>query len=159
MFISAEEDLLKPDESKALINKPIEASEVITQSKIPNANLPKIKKEEPEQIKANEKTDVALEKESPKSIHLFPDVITPNQDGANDSFYIDMDVPVLYQLTISSSSGQTFFVSTNPKEKWDGKYNGRMMPYGFYIATLVYQFNPESKAESKTQLIELKRNK
>jgi gliding motility-associated-like protein len=94
-----------------------------------------------------------------KEIRLFPNYFSPNVDGSNDSFYIDMDEPVMYQMTITSPTGDLLFVSTDPKKKWNGMYNGRILPNGTYIVSLVYQFYINSKVETKSKLVKLERSK
>jgi len=94
-----------------------------------------------------------------KELRLFPNYFSPNIDGSNDSFYIDMDEPVMYQMTITSPTGDLLFVSTDPKKKWNGMYNGRMLPNGSYIVSLVYQFYNNSKVETKSKLVKLERSK
>ncbi len=94
-----------------------------------------------------------------KEIRLFPNYFSPNVDGSNDSFYIDMDEPVMYQMTITSPTGDLLFVSTDPKKKWNGMYNGRILPNGTYIVSLVYQFYNNSKVETKSKLVKLERSK
>ena len=94
-----------------------------------------------------------------KELRLFPNYFSPNIDGSNDSFYIDMDEPIMYQMTITSPTGDLLFVSTDPKKKWNGMYNGRMLPNGSYIVSLVYQFYNNSKVETKSKLVKLERSK
>ncbi|MDG1098528.1 MAG: gliding motility-associated C-terminal domain-containing protein, partial [Bacteroidia bacterium] len=94
-----------------------------------------------------------------KELRLFPNYFSPNIDGSNDSFYIDMDEPVMYQMTITRLTGDLLFVSTDPKKKWNGMYNGRMLPNGSYIVSLVYQFYNNSKVETKSKLVKLERSK
>ena len=103
--------------------------------------------------------DTILKPQIEKELRLFPNYFSPNIDGSNDSFYIDMDEPVMYQMTITSPSGDLLFVSTDPKKKWNGRYNGRILPDGTYIVSLVYQFYEDSKVETKSKLVKLERSK
>ena len=103
--------------------------------------------------------DTILKTQIEKELRLFPNYFSPNIDGSNDSFYIDMDEPVMYQMTITSPSGDLLFVSTDPKKKWNGRYNGRILPDGTYIVSLVYQFYEDSKVETKSKLVKLERSK
>ena len=64
----------------------------------------------------------------------IPNFITPNQDGANDLFFIKntKGVPVL-SIDIFDRWGENLFHSSNEKDTWNGIYNGRMVPAGVYV--------------------------
>ncbi|MCH7411310.1 HYR domain-containing protein, partial [Belliella sp. DSM 111904] len=62
---------------------------------------------------------------------------TPNQDGVNDSW----GVPELMyysgvRIQIFERSGRLLFITKNPKERWDGTYNGKEMAIGTYYWTV-----------------------
>jgi gliding motility-associated-like protein len=50
----------------------------------------------------------------------FPNVITPNSDGANDVFEIK-NLPEDTELIILNRWGNAVFSSTNYQNNWDGK--------------------------------------
>lgn len=113
----------------------------------------------PEENPAEKGAEPMRKPQIAKELRLFPNYFSPNIDGSNDSFYIDMDEPVMYQMTITSPSGDLLFVSTDPKKKWNGMYNGRILPNGTYIVSLVYQFYENSRVETKSKLVKLERSK
>ena len=92
-----------------------------------------------------------------KMLRLFPDVFTPNSDGTNDSFYVEIDKPEVFQLIVRTKQGMILFNTLDVNEKWDGKFNGIELPNGEYIASLVYQFGKTDRVITKIKTIELKR--
>jgi gliding motility-associated-like protein len=64
-----------------------------------------------------------------------PNAFTPNGDGLNDLF-----IPVIsnpeqakyYQFDVFNRWGQIVFSSNKPGEGWDGKYKGKLCPFGTY---------------------------
>ena len=68
-----------------------------------------------------------------------PNVFTPNGDGENDQFIIDVPGK-LYECTdlvIYNRWGQIQFISTGNNIRWDGRNNvGQMSPNGTYFYTL-----------------------
>jgi gliding motility-associated-like protein len=99
----------------------------------------------------------ASRNEETKMLRLFPDVFTPNSDGTNDSFYVEIDKPEVFQLIVRTKQGVILFNTLDVNEKWDGKFNGIELPNGEFIASLVYQFGKTDRVITKTKTIELKR--
>ncbi len=64
----------------------------------------------------------------------IPNFITPNQDGANDLFFIKNTngVPVL-SIDIFDRWGENLFHSTNEKDTWNGISGGQLVPSGVYV--------------------------
>ncbi|MBD8487613.1 gliding motility-associated C-terminal domain-containing protein [Echinicola sp. CAU 1574] len=63
----------------------------------------------------------------------IPNVFSPNGDGINDEwgiralqFYDDV------KLMVFERSGKMVFVTFDPKDRWDGRYEGIAMPVGSY---------------------------
>jgi gliding motility-associated-like protein len=54
---------------------------------------------------------------------VFPNVITPNDDGLNDAFVIKY-LPSDFRLSIFNRWGQALFVTDNPNHHWDGRVEG-----------------------------------
>jgi gliding motility-associated-like protein len=71
----------------------------------------------------------------------IPDSFTPNGDGLNDiwdpSFINIKDEDFL--LNIYDAQNKKLFSSTNQHDGWDGKYNGNLMPAGYYYYTISYK--------------------
>ena len=62
----------------------------------------------------------------------FPNAFTPNGDGANDLFLPAFRSLRTYNLTIFNRWGRRVFETSDPKEGWDGKINGREASAGTY---------------------------
>ena len=83
---------------------------------------------------------VTLEIESASSVQeeaiVLPNIFTPNGDGKNDEFSIDLSSYefVDYSLVILDKNNQLVFKSNNPQENWNGKkIDGDVCPTGTYI--------------------------
>lgn len=63
----------------------------------------------------------------------YPNAFTPNGDGINDGWhpvtYGNVD---FYLLSVYNRWGQRIFVSSDPKEKWDGNFLGKPCDVGNY---------------------------
>jgi gliding motility-associated-like protein len=68
------------------------------------------------------------------SLNIYlPNTFTPNNDGLNDTFG-----PLGYGIKSMSFKifdrwGNLLFETTNPKEQWDGTYNGKTLQSGTYV--------------------------
>jgi gliding motility-associated-like protein len=84
-------------------------------------------------------------------------VITPNQDGFNDDFYVfdGQPAPEKYELEIFNRWGNSVFKSTDPTEKWNGKWNQSALPDGSYFYSL--RFESCQKNYSKSGFIQIVR--
>ena len=70
-------------------------------------------------------------------LHLYiPSAFSPNEDGLNDTFGIKGEGIQNYKLLVYNRWGQVIFESTNPKQQWDGKYNGDRAEEGVYVYQL-----------------------
>ena len=75
-------------------------------------------------------------------IFYVPNAFTPNESGVNDVF-----LPVMtsgidiyeYKLTIFNRWGEVVFISYNPAEGWDGRYNGKVVQNGVYVWQIDYE--------------------
>lgn len=64
---------------------------------------------------------------------LFPDGITPNGDGKNDEWIIDnIHLFPGCLVEIYNRWGQLLFSSPGYTERWDGRYEGKLLPVGTY---------------------------
>jgi len=73
---------------------------------------------------------------------LFPNAISPNNDGINDKFKALGDIVYIleYEINISNRWGQIIYSSHDPQEEWDGKFKGNLQPIGVYIYEGYYKF-------------------
>jgi gliding motility-associated-like protein len=76
----------------------------------------------------------------PGDCDLFiPNTFTPNKDGINDYFGVTNRVTVKdFSIKIYNRYGKVIFASNNIAEKWDGAYNGKLMPIGAYPWSIIY---------------------
>lgn len=77
----------------------------------------------------------------PKSKINIPNVFTPNGDGKNDEFKIEIVGYKKYSLIIWNRWGNTIFESDNAEKMWNGKTNndGAENPAGTYYYLFTYQ--------------------
>lgn len=71
---------------------------------------------------------------------FIPNSFTPNSDGINDNWYIEglSEYPG-FTLYIYSTDNFELFKSSDPNERWDGTYKGKLMPMGNYIYTVKFE--------------------
>jgi gliding motility-associated-like protein len=83
----------------------------------------------------------------PKSKLKIPNVFTPNGDGVNDVFKIDISGFKKYSLVIWNRWGNNVFESDNPDKMWNGKTNndGGENPAGTYYYLFNYQLRGEQE--------------
>lgn len=74
----------------------------------------------------------------PLSIYI-PNVFSPNDDGINDEFKLDIQGVIAYDLIIYNRWGAAIF-ETNASENraWNGSYKGKSVPEGTYMYVLFY---------------------
>ncbi|MBU2019319.1 MAG: gliding motility-associated C-terminal domain-containing protein [Bacteroidetes bacterium] len=85
--------------------------------------------------KAIEKQEVVTETSKPafKLIDL-PNVFTPNGDGINDLFHVEVEGILDFSLVVLNDKGITVWKSADSKEKWDGRtMSGEPAQKGDYI--------------------------
>lgn len=76
----------------------------------------------------------------PEHVIYFPNAFSPENNGTNDYFYIQFSNIQTqdFIIRIFNRWGQMIYESQNPHFKWDGKYNGNIVPPDVY--TFVIQF-------------------
>ncbi len=87
----------------------------------------------------------------------IPNVFTPNNDGVNDRFVIEIQNEQLFLLMVTDAGGRLVFESSDKANTWDGKdiRTGVMCPMGDYQWTLQYQFKGSEKQKIMKGLIKL----
>ena len=71
----------------------------------------------------------------------IPNSFSPNNDGVNDywhPFFANISAEK-FLLNIYDNENLKLFSSTNVDAKWDGYYNGALMPAGYYYYVLSYR--------------------
>ncbi|MEM7374927.1 MAG: gliding motility-associated C-terminal domain-containing protein [Bacteroidota bacterium] len=61
-----------------------------------------------------------------------PNAFSPNGDGINDEFFLESVGIQTYELHIYDRWGRVIFQSSQPDERWDGRYQGTHAPEGVY---------------------------
>ncbi|MEL6131889.1 MAG: gliding motility-associated C-terminal domain-containing protein [Bacteroidota bacterium] len=70
---------------------------------------------------------------NPNCVAHVPGSISPNGDGINDFFFIEPGCKwTQYHLQILDNQSQVVFQSEKVHEVWDGTYQGKPLPQGFY---------------------------
>jgi gliding motility-associated-like protein len=86
----------------------------------------------------------------PLSIFI-PNAFTPNGDGINDQFGVKGEGIKNYHLYIYDRWGEVIFESSNPRQQWDGNYEGKPAQEGTYVVQLyAYGLEKGSKTASVT---------
>ncbi len=91
----------------------------------------------------NELTDV-----NNRCIPFFANTMTPNNDGANDTFYIDnIDTYPDNHLTIYNRWGEKVYETNGYINQWEGTYNGKKLPVAtYYYVMELNDFNKRKHA-------------
>jgi gliding motility-associated-like protein len=78
----------------------------------------------------------------------IPNVFTPNSDGSNDNFVIDIEGEDKYDLQIFNRWGNKVFESKDSKKTWNGKdmNDGGECPAGVYYFIFNYQLRAQDPA-------------
>ena len=92
-------------------------------------------------------------KESLKIYNVF----TPNNDGYNDKYFVDIEGSSEFILHIYNRWGDLIFYSEDPEIGWNGKFknSGNTLPEGTYFYVLKYQMLCTEKQEQISGIIEL----
>jgi gliding motility-associated-like protein len=84
-------------------------------------------------------------------IDVVPNIITPNGDGKNDRFVIDIAGEEYFDLQVTTLKGEKVFQSTDKHTTWDGsKFNsGNLLQNETYYYILKYKFPSETEKIQK----------
>lgn len=63
-------------------------------------------------------------------------IITPNGDNLNDSFRVDYENIIEYDIKIYNRWGEKMYESKDVSQAWDGSFNGEKLPPGTYYYLL-----------------------
>jgi gliding motility-associated-like protein len=88
---------------------------------------------------------------------IIPNVFTPNNDGANDFFKIDIEGETKYDLMIFNRWGTKVFMSDKKNNLWNGKdYNtGGECPSGTYFFVFSYKLRGKDEVTTVNGTITL----
>jgi len=91
----------------------------------------------------------------PPQSYFIPNVFTPNNDGNNDNFYIEMQEGVtVLEFTVFDRWGEKVHDGLYP---WDGTYKGKPSPEGVYIYVMKLQLAADTQPIRRTGSITLVR--
>ena len=76
---------------------------------------------------------------------FVPDVFTPNADGANDVFFVEMPRPLQFDITILDSKQRTVFRSNDYLSKWSGMCSGNECKEDSYRVILAYKYSGDKE--------------
>lgn len=76
--------------------------------------------------------------ESCPELVFIPGAFTPNNDGKNDTFFMQSSNIYNFSIGIYNRWGQLIFSSTDPLFIWDGTYEGKNAPGGNYTYQVTY---------------------
>lgn len=82
----------------------------------------------------------------PVSIYI-PNAFTPNGDGINDTFSVKGEGIRNFHLYIYNRWGEKIFETTNPRQQWDGIYEGQPAEQGTYVVQ-VYAYGLAKSARN-----------
>ena len=71
-----------------------------------------------------------------KPIVYLPNAFTPNGDGLNDTFGVEVQGLRSMQLRIFDRWGQLVFEADDPNQRWDGSVGGKLGQNGVYAYQL-----------------------
>ncbi|MCF8429365.1 MAG: gliding motility-associated C-terminal domain-containing protein [Bacteroidia bacterium] len=112
---------------------------------------------EVEIIEENEIKEDFLNSENEIRIKAFPNVFTPNNDGINDKYIIDLEGEKFYNLKIYNYNNELVFESNDKNNNWDGiNYkNGQVCNSGTYYGIFEFKLTNEDKNSTRMTKIKL----
>jgi gliding motility-associated-like protein len=61
-----------------------------------------------------------------------PNIFTPNNDGTNDLYFVNVENVEFFEATISNRWGNIMSELKSPMQPWDGKTDGKEASEGVY---------------------------
>lgn len=77
----------------------------------------------------------------------IPNVFTPDGDGINDVFKVEIENFLKYEIKIYNRFSEKVFDETDPNNPWNGKKNntGADLPAGVYYVVITYQLRGQAE--------------
>lgn len=99
-----------------------------------------------------------LQKSESSTLEII-NVFTPNGDGINDKFDIEIENPVYYHLIIYDFKGKVVFESSDKSNTWNGTdmKTGMDCEVGYYTYSFDYQLNNSKPVQNKIDWLLLNR--
>ncbi|NUM32883.1 MAG: gliding motility-associated C-terminal domain-containing protein [Bacteroidetes bacterium] len=67
---------------------------------------------------------------------FLPNSFSPNNDGLNDTYKIECENLIEFEIRIFNRWGEQIFYTKNPNEEWDGTFKDTKCPLGLYLTTI-----------------------
>ncbi|MDQ3191992.1 MAG: gliding motility-associated C-terminal domain-containing protein [Bacteroidota bacterium] len=84
-----------------------------------------------------------------KADFFVSNLITPNGDGFNDTWYIEnIELFPANEVVVFNRNGQTVFSASSYDNTWNGTYNGKELPDGTYYYILKFTNSDDSQKGS-----------
>lgn len=90
--------------------------------------------------------------EQPECKLVAPNAFTPNDDGVNDFFYLNVTgtCEVLkFEIKIFDRWGRLVFQGDEATDQWDGTYDGRQLKEGVYLWQSSITWEPDESSGEK----------
>ena len=84
-------------------------------------------------------------------------IFTPDGDGFNDGYYVEVPYAELYELKIYDKMNRMVFQTNDPNQRWDGSCSQIPCPAGKYRVTFNYKYPGDEKVTVATQMLTLSR--
>lgn len=113
-------------------------------------------KEEVEEIEIQETQGEVFSAENTVGIKSLPNVFTPDNDGINDKYVIDIEGEKFYNLKIYNYNNELIFESNDKNTNWDGINfkTGQACNTDIYYGILTYKLYNDDK--NKTRMTKIK---
>lgn len=154
-------ELVKSSFSENMSNEVISESSVKTVSETENKTTTSSQKTDDNSIKTNKEEQTTTNSIS-SSVEVseqeikLPNIVTPNNDGENDLFWINTKNLQDFSITILNDKNKVVFTSSDPDFKWDGKDQlSNLVPIGTYIYFFTAK-DQSGKLISKSSKLEVK---
>lgn len=114
-------------------------------------------KEEVEEIEEQETKGDVYATENVVGIKTMTNVFTPNNDGINDKYVIDLEGEKFYNLKIYNYNNELVFESNDKNTNWDGINfkTGQACKSDTYYGILAYKLNSDDKIQTRMTKINL----
>ncbi|MFN5252449.1 MAG: gliding motility-associated C-terminal domain-containing protein [Bacteroidia bacterium] len=84
-------------------------------------------------------------------------IFTPDGDGFNDGYFVEVPYAELYDLKIYDKMNRLVFQTNDPSQPWDGTCSEVPCPEGKYRVTFNYKYPGDEKVSVATQILSLSR--
>ncbi|MCC7298460.1 MAG: gliding motility-associated C-terminal domain-containing protein, partial [Bacteroidia bacterium] len=84
---------------------------------------------------------------------FVPSAFSPDGNNINEGFYAVANGAVFYELQIYNRWGQKVFETQDPKNHWNGEFNGKECPEGIYTYMLIYKGRKTATRQQRGSII------